>query len=291
MRSRRDQRFTLPDGRILGFAEYGDAGGTPLFFFHGTPGARISAPHDDAALVHARVRLIAPERPGYGLSTPHVQRTLLSWSDDVAALADHLGLRRFAVAGASGGGPYALSCASALPTRVTVAGLFCSAGQVESTSTLRSLSVINRLKFGIPRVAPWLLRIDLALFGSVIRRYPNAFSRLAVQLSPSDRSVTNAEGFRDRVEQLLRESLRGGTHGLYSDLVIGSRPWGFDLRKIRVPAFLWHGEEDQMAPTSMARDLAAAIPNCTAHFLPGVGHLLLGRADVWPKFLDIVTRS
>jgi hypothetical protein len=31
----------LPDGRWLGFHIYGDPGGTPILFLHGTPGSRL----------------------------------------------------------------------------------------------------------------------------------------------------------------------------------------------------------------------------------------------------------
>jgi pimeloyl-ACP methyl ester carboxylesterase len=53
--------LALPDGRVLGWAEYGDPGGPPVVFLHGTLGSRISRP-DDAAW--AGVRLITVDRPG-----------------------------------------------------------------------------------------------------------------------------------------------------------------------------------------------------------------------------------
>lgn len=291
-----DRTLTLPGGRVLGYTEYGDPAGAPLFFFHGTPGARTAVPPADAAGAdgpagRAGVRLIAPERPGYGLSAPAPGRTLRSWAADVRALADHLGLDRFAVAGASGGGPYALACAHDLADRVTVAGLLCTAGQVAHPAQLRRLSAGNRLKFGVPRYAPWLVRADLAALAPVIRRRARALSGLAVQRSAPDRAALAAPGARERLEALLREAFRGGGAGCYSDLVLGSRPWGFDVGAVRVPVHLWHGEADAMAPAWMAREVAAALPDCTAHFLPGVGHLLLGRPEVWGGLLAAVRRA
>ena len=48
-------------------------------------------------------RLVAFDRPGHGLSSPHPGATLTDLADDVADLADQLGLDRFAVLGYSGG--------------------------------------------------------------------------------------------------------------------------------------------------------------------------------------------
>ena len=94
-----DLSMTLPDGRSLGFRCLGDENGSPLFFFHGTPGSRFVLSEDDAMAQIPGVRLILPERPGYGISDPQPGRTLLDWPEDVAQLADHLGLDSFAVSG------------------------------------------------------------------------------------------------------------------------------------------------------------------------------------------------
>ena len=94
----------LPDGRQLGYAEYGDPDGMPLLFFHGTPGSRLQAQVFDAAARDAGVRMVAPERPGHGLSDVQPKRTILAWTHDVEALADSLHLDRFAAMGISGGG-------------------------------------------------------------------------------------------------------------------------------------------------------------------------------------------
>ena len=282
-----DAELRLRDGRVLGYADHGPVDGVPLLFFHGTPGARValSAP---ALATAARfgVRVVVPERPGYGLSTPQATRTMLSWAADVEALADHLRLERFAVAGASGGGPYALACAHAMPARVSLAGLICTAGRFTGRDDLRRLSPLNRVKFGVPRWAPWLLRTDLALLAPLVRRWPGPLTRLMAQRSAGDRAaMATAADYQARLERLLTEAFRQGAAGLYSDLVLGSRDWGFDVRHIDVPVELWHGEEDQMAPPHMARALAEALPHCTAHWIPGGGHLILGRPDVWEPLM------
>ena len=100
-----NQTFGLESGRSLGYAEWGDASGFPLVQFHGSSSSRLEHPVQQEVL--EGVRLLTIDRPGHGLSEFQPDRTLLDWPHDVAALADHLGIERFAVSGWSAGGPYA----------------------------------------------------------------------------------------------------------------------------------------------------------------------------------------
>ena len=122
-----DEQVRLPDGRRLGFGDYGDPAGDPVLFFHGWPSSRYQGKllHDLAA--QRGLRVIAPDRPGVGLSDPLPGRGFASWPGDVAGLADALGIGRFKIYGISGGGPYTLATSAALPERVIAAAVDCGA--------------------------------------------------------------------------------------------------------------------------------------------------------------------
>ena len=124
-----DRVIHLSDGRILGYAEFGSNAGTPIFLFHGLPGSRLAIP-EMWPEEPASVRVIAPDRPGVGLSTFQPGRRLSAWADDIRQLADALSVERFIVAGFSGGGPHALAVAHGLPDRVIAASI---AGRDSST--------------------------------------------------------------------------------------------------------------------------------------------------------------
>lgn len=282
----RDTVVRLPDGRQLGYTEYGDPQGAPVFLFHGTPGSRIAFADDDPVATELGVRLITPDRPGFGLSDFHAGRTLLHWAGDVAALADHLGIRRFAVAGASGGGPHTAACAHAMPERVTAAALISSASPLDAPNATRGMAWGNRLGLALQRRAPWLVRALMVLQARSILQAPELFlASLAKQLCESDRRVLADPEQRKVAIMHLQEGVRPGPRGMAYEAVLVSRPWGFGLTEIRVPIHVWHGEDDTLAPISMGRHLAATIPGSRAHFLPGVGHLVAEHEEHWRAIL------
>ena len=108
--------ITLPDGRRLAYAEFGTPDGRPVLYFHGAPSSRLEPllVGDDAWRANG-LRVIAPDRPGVGLSDFLPKRGFSQWPNDVVALADALGLERFGVIGMSGGGGYVAACAAKIP--------------------------------------------------------------------------------------------------------------------------------------------------------------------------------
>ena len=113
-----DKVLSLRDGRVLCYAEYGDPSGKPFFFFHGLPGSRRQRHPDNSIASEIGARIIAIDRPGYGLSDFQPGRKLLDWPGDVAQLADCLKIEQFSAIGVSGGGPYLLACAYKMPERM-----------------------------------------------------------------------------------------------------------------------------------------------------------------------------
>ena len=87
--------ISLRDGRLLGYAQYGDLSGKPVFHFHGSGGSRLEHPVDNSILTDLGIRFISTDRPGHGLSDMHPNRKLLDWPDDIIQLADHLGIDTF----------------------------------------------------------------------------------------------------------------------------------------------------------------------------------------------------
>ena len=157
----REETFTLPDGRTLGCLMCGAEDGFPVFCFHGFPGCRLDYAGFAQPAARRGLLLISPDRPGIGLSSPQPGRTLLDAPKDVKALADALDLPRFALYGVSGGGPYALACAWALPERAVGAVVAGGLGPLEDDRALDGMNLSNRALFSVAKVWPRAVRLSV----------------------------------------------------------------------------------------------------------------------------------
>jgi pimeloyl-ACP methyl ester carboxylesterase len=271
------KRVELPGGRALGYAEYGDPGGTPALYFHGTPSSRLERQPDEGIALGLGARIIAVERPGYGLSDFQPGRRMLDWPADVAAFADTLGLGRFAVIGYSGGGPYTAACAYAIPERLTAVALVSSPSPVSIPGVFVGMHPLDRAIYALNRVVPWTAqRLLYSLGAGVVAIRPRrAVGSLARVTPEPDRSVIR----RPEIAAMLAEAAAGafaqGSRGYAWDDRLFSQAWGFRLEEIAMPVQLWQGERDVLVPPAMGRALAGAIPRCEATFVPDTGHMLI----------------
>jgi pimeloyl-ACP methyl ester carboxylesterase len=279
----------LADGRVLGYAEYGPAQAPPLFLFHGLPGSRLAIaemwPGEPGT-----VRVIAPDRPGMGLSTFQPGRRLTDWASDVRQLADSLGIQRFVVAGFSGGGPHALAVAHGLPDRVIAVGSIAGAGPIDTRYARRALkhaNPANRLIFTLARTAPGLLSPVIALHAHGMKRHPVKVVRSsarATSLPEADRLAMTDPELQERIVAAAPEAFRQGIRGVVYEVGISAQPWGFDLAAIKPPVHIWHGDQDSNAPVAMARHLAGQIPGSRLIIYPGEGHLIVPKH--WDEILS-----
>ncbi len=270
---RSSQVLRLADGRQIGFAEYGDPGGRPVLALHGTPGSRFMFALTDRAARERGLRIIAPERPGYGLSDFRRQSSLREAAVDLEQCADALGLSRFAVIGVSGGGPYAVAAAAAMPERVALLELVNPVGAIADCQHRVRMSKAHRLIF------TRLGRSDAAIAAffwslrALVRSAPRLCYRALKQRVPSaDRLVLDREEVRDNLRAALQEGLRPGTEGARQDLRLYCAHWQLQLRDLDVPAVLWQGSDDAIVPPSAAYDLAETLPNCRLDVIQGAGH-------------------
>ncbi len=282
-----DHRLRLPDGRRLGYAEFGDSVGAPVLYCHGGFCSRLDVAFAAETCRSSGVRLLAVDRPGIGLSDPQPGRRLLDWPDDVTRLADALGLDRFAVLGWSAGGPYALACAHRLRERISRVGLVASMAPLESPEMLRGLGLpADRVLFQLAARAPWLAAALL----SPLRFVPARLVRTALLRdlrSPSDRKILTALSVGEATGFLF-EGLRQGAAGVTEDYRVTGGPWGFDLEEIAGEVVIWHGAEDDLVPLRHAQRLAERLPEARLLVVPGRGHFLL-RSELRAVIAELVS--
>ncbi len=270
------ETLRLEDGRLLGYAVYGDPEGWPIFYFHGFPGSRLEAQLADRVAARMGIRLIALDRPGFGLSDFKPRRTIFEWPDDVVKIADALGINRFATIGVSGGGPYAAACALKIPQRLTAVAIVCGLGPLDTPNGTDRMIRTNHLIFFLGRRLPWLAKISLWRIAYQVRRNPEGtLRRMIVALPDPDKAVLARPEVKTAMKNNVVEAFRGGSRGAACELLLYTRPWGFLLQDIATRVNLWHGEQDVSVPPTMGQYQARTIPNCRAIFYPGEGHFSL----------------
>ena len=269
--------FVLPDGRALGWADYGIPEGRPVFYFHGLPSSRLEAALTKPHAADLGLRIISVDRPGFGHSAFQEGRRIIDWPNDVVALADSLSIGPFAVLGTSGGGPYALACAALLPHRVTAVAVMCGLGRVAESSGNTAFRGFARFALALARRAPFMLPalcmpVAWGLHTPAVDFYLKHFAH---GLGALDRRTLLDPVVRSALVAAFRESARGGYRGPCHDLCLAAQPWGFDPRDIAVPVHLFHGDRDRVVPSSMSTDLATLIRGARVDILPGEGHYSL----------------
>jgi pimeloyl-ACP methyl ester carboxylesterase len=268
-----NQTLHLSGGRSIGFAEYGDPNGFPLLCCHGYPASR----YEPAQLAESTFRLIAPDRPGYGLSTAFAHQNIAAWASDARALLDHLSIDQTAVWGHSGGAPYACAVAAAFPARAT--GLLLTSAMAPAVPGSRAgwrlglLSMLGRnalARAALLAPAQFLWR-RRSLGGAMVLLRP-----LWAPTIKSKAELAALDDDRLRMHmKIIREAVLRTGAGVEYDARLYAKPSGVRLGDISAPTLMWHGEEDEIVPFRSTGVYRAEITRLSIHIVPRQGHYSL----------------
>jgi pimeloyl-ACP methyl ester carboxylesterase len=269
----------LRDGRTLSYCLYGRDHGVPVIFHYGTPGVRLLSPQAVRAAVRQGVRLLVPDRPGYGGSTRRPGRRVADVVEDVSLLADALGWDRFATWGSSGGAPHALACAALLPDRVRRCAAVVSPApfDAEGLDWFAGMSPGNVEEFTQARLGEATYR---PLVERLAREAVASVEAGEVEIPPdynlpeADLAVLRGRLLERGHHQRTRMAFLGGVDGWIDDIMAMTEPWGFHLSQIDAPMSIWYGPDDVLSPRGHAEWLMAHLPNAKRRELPSGGHLL-----------------
>jgi pimeloyl-ACP methyl ester carboxylesterase/1-acyl-sn-glycerol-3-phosphate acyltransferase len=273
-------KVTLHDGRTLAYTDRGPREGTPFLYFHSFQGSRLEGtPGLNETLANLKIRLISPDRPGIGLSTPARDRTLASWANDVRQLTEQmLPGQGYSILGLSAGATYALACGR-LPGLQAIA-LVSGLGLPHLITDWRRYSgkvwrILLSAKLANVRSATFL-RVEKEQHDQLFNDWGRYYDQVRNDLSQDDQRILS----QPDVEELFRENRREGfaqgrgcllheVQALYSDPRI-------DLARLAAcTVLIIHGAEDTIVPVAVAWDLHGRIPSSRFTELSGRGHYFL----------------
>ena len=223
--------------------------GVPVLFVHGFPFDRTMWRHQLAALT--RWKRIAPDLRGAGASTPAAAQdgySIARYADDLVAILDALGVREAVVCGLSLGGYVVFELVRRHADRVKAVLLVDTKPDADAPDAKRERDKLAAL---------------------VEREGPDPLvSRLLPTLLGQHTQPEVAEQVREMARRWSVPGLVGALRALRD------RPDSTaTLRRIRVPALVLVGSEDQIAPPAGAQEMAARIPNAQFQVVPAAGHL------------------
>lgn len=278
---RRGHEVVDGTGRRLSYLVYGQQdlqkAKAVLLFLHGVPASACEAATLDRAAAEAGMAVVSVDRPGVGESSPHTVHSLASFAVDLGSLLDALGLQGVALAGESGGRPYAAAAAALLgPTKVSQLHLVSAVGPLDGV-------LLDTLPKGMDRTTINLLRWRMRVLAWPLHRLvkymadhkPEVVIREAGNdMGPADRQVLESSPqMGQMMVEMVRGAYRQGVGAVLDEYDVLRLPWaGVDLGKIQCKTTVWHGTLDCCVPSSHGEWYAQAIQGSTLKLVEGEGH-------------------
>ncbi|EGE04167.1 hydrolase [Trichophyton equinum CBS 127.97] len=261
-----DKTVSLRDGRVLGYAEYGCPSGYPLLYFHGWPSSRLEAFLTDSIAKRHGIRVISPDRPGFGISTFQPHRRIIDWSNDIQDLARHLEISRFAILGGSGGGPYAVACAHALPHEsLSAVGVLAGAGPWIAGT--QDVPLVSRMMGVAANNIPWaFIGMTNMLVGSLrwmlSTNHATRWLDNWIESTKKEDDKTPTQEGREALLRIAFEGFAQGSRGFVHEAQLLSQDWGFRFEDVKYNKIrIWHGTQDTNSPIRLTRYMAEKLPH------------------------------
>lgn len=277
-----NRNLVLRDKRVIGYHDTGDPQGYPVIFFHGSPGSRLEGSFFTDLLRRHKLRMIAPDRPGAGLSTFNRNQTFQSFSRDLTELIEHLGLAAYSIIAISGGVPFALAFASEERVSLRSLTLLSGIGPLHGNEAILAqcppqFATLVRLGLRAPALPYYYFPI---LFNPALswyaKKYPTSFIGLfAMGMCLEDKITLREQAVALLLTDDFFEGLRNGSRGAAMEFSMFLRDWPFDITQVKIPVKIWHGAEDQNVPVAFAHYLGKQLQNSTVNIVAREGHFSL----------------
>ena len=271
--SKQPEHIRLPGGRRLSWAEHGDSAGLPVVYFHGGNGSRLEAAWFDTAAHELGVRIIAPDRPGFGQSDFDPNRSLLSTADDVVAVMDTLDVERAGVFGLSGGGPHTLAMAHRAPERVASVAVVSGVTPPDARGATSGMwPPVRLIHWSALRLPP----LNRFLLGQMAGFYSNPERMRSQMLARLPQPDIELLGERPEILDIFaldaQEAHANGVEGDAYEWSLYVHDWGFSLKDISCRVELWYGRYDVQVPLAMGEFFAHTLASSTLHVVDDGAH-------------------
>ncbi len=239
-----------------------------MVFLHGTPGSRRLAELFEPTAQDDDLRILAPDRPGYGRSDPWPERSIRDGEQIVRAVLDHAGIDAARLVAFSGGAPYAFAAAAALPDRIEQIDVAAGATPPEHAHERPAVQrALSRIGSATPSVLAALFRAQRWV---AQRRDP---SFVVAQYTTGDPDTAVPDRAAEIVRADFLEALSRHRSGVVTEFRQTAADWDVDFEAIDAPVRCWHGGDDANVPIAAVRRFEATLPTARLEVLDDADHL------------------
>ncbi len=287
-RINKEDNFQLKDGRHLQLAEFGDPHGIPVIHIHGILGCRYERLPDDVTTRDLNIRLIIPDRPGYGLSDPAPGHGYLEYADDLLELLNYLELEQCFVMGLSVGAVYGSAFAYKAPQRLQRLAMISTTPPFRSFADFKDVPASLKLLIAFSKYLPSAAKMITEMAICNACQDVDKFLK-NIPVCASDIAIFSHQLLHDHIKHCLLTGNKYHQSGFVDDILLSAQPWPFPVSDIQTPIDFWHGTEDTHSPLSRVKPVIGAIKNHNFHSITGGGHFLI--YEYWDKILQTLITS
>ncbi len=269
--------FVTEDKATVFYYTYGNPAGRPIFFIHGFPGTgKQGLLLLKGSTYEKDFFLVAMDRPGYGPAEYQPKFSLKMFSDYADQLMSLLGIPKFTVLSVSGGGPYAAAVSYHLGHRVgkTISINGIAPMKLEKFPFLnqaqKKMYILNKL---LPKAAMQFLAEQV--YNHKAPKIDKILSSDFSKISAHDRAVMDDPEMGPFLLETFKYSVHKGPYGLLSDMRIFLEYWGFEIKDIKVPYYLYHGDADDVVHPIWSQFMKDELTDVRFKLFKGEGHYSL----------------
>lgn len=268
--------LTLVDGRVMAYRTAGPRHGKPLLFFHGTPGTSLQADLIAEQAVAEGFFLIAPDRPGLGASSFQEDRQWHDYTQDIRQLISALDIHHFVLVGISGGGPYAIACAAAMPEYIIRTVLLSPWWFPHGApKPFEGLTNLFKVYGYLAQRSPALTKTIAKTAAWVAQHSPDhVIDHLVSQLNADDQALFKNPLLHALMVKDVAHAFSQGWQGPWRETLLDFLPPRIIPQRILMHLDIFHGTEDKIVPYHYAQRLVAQLPQSELHTIEGGGHFV-----------------
>jgi len=282
--------ITLRDGRKLSYLDYknpsknkvnNDSQGV-ILLLHNLMGSAYEIPPDSDQVIRDQgLRIIIPERPGYGDSDPKKNRNHQDFCQDIKELLNTLKIDKVKVIAHSIGGVYALALAEFLPERVERIAMVNAVTRVDDMRQAKPVPILVTAVLQSVRFAPFLIELILKMaIGKDLEEFYEqqlTYIRPTVEGRAADINLLSRRNYRDYSILNLKQSSKQGVATWANELNLSFTEWDFKVTNTQMEYQFWHGDQDDVISIHAAKRLASNLNTIKFNHIKNETHFLFSR--------------